>query len=87
MGNAMTGPTEATHPNRDAFPAGLSGPALRALRSAGVRSLADLAQRTEREIAALHGMGPSGVRRLREALAASGTGFRHPAAAADPRAG
>ena len=72
----MTPPTDATHPNRAAFPAGMSGPALRALHTAGVRSLDDLTRWTERDLAALHGMGPKGVRVLREALAASGRGFR-----------
>ena len=74
----MTRQTEATHPNRAAFPPGLSGPALRALRAAGVRSVHDLPRWTERELAALHGMGPKGVRVLREALAASGLRFRQP---------
>ena len=67
-----------THPNRDAFPAGMSGPSLRALDAAGVRSMDDLTRRTERELAALHGMGPKALRILREALADSGRGFRAP---------
>ncbi|MDF1502234.1 hypothetical protein [Roseisolibacter sp. H3M3-2] len=71
----MPTPTDATHPNRDAFPAGMSGPSLRALATAGVRSLADLARWRERDLAALHGMGPKGVRILRDALAAEGRGF------------
>ena len=67
--------TDATHPNRAAFPNGMSGPALRALDAAGVRSMDDLARWKERDIAALHGMGPKGVRRLREALASLGRCF------------
>jgi len=67
--------TDGTHPNRTAFPGGLSGPALRALDTAGIRSMAELARWREREIAALHGMGPKGVRILREALGAAGLGF------------
>lgn len=67
---------EKTHPNAAAFPPGMSGPSLRALQTAGVRSMAELAMRTEREIEALHGMGPKGVRILRDALAAAGKGFR-----------
>lgn len=35
---------ESTHPNAAAFPEGLSGPALRALATAGIRSLAALAR-------------------------------------------
>ncbi len=57
----MTPKPDSTHPNAEAFPAGLSGPALRALAHAGIRSMAQLAQRTEQEIAALHGMGPKGL--------------------------
>ena len=61
---------EKTHPNAAAFPAGLSGPALRALANAGIRSTRDLAKWTDGELAALHGMGPKGVRILSEARAA-----------------
>ena len=68
--------TDVTHPNRAAFPQGMSGPALRALHAAGVRSMDDLTHRTEAELAALHGMGAKGIRVLREALAASGRRFR-----------
>lgn len=68
--------TEATHPNRAAFPAGMGGPALRALHVAGVRSMADLETRTEAELLALHGMGNKAMGILRDALAASGRRFR-----------
>lgn len=74
----MPKPTESTHPNRHAFPPGLSGPALRALSRAGVGSLDDLGRWTERDLGALHGMGPGGIRVLRDALAASGLRFRRP---------
>ena len=67
---------EKTHPNAAAFPPGMSGPSLRALQHTGIASMAELAMRTERDIAALHGMGPKGVRILREALAKGGAGFR-----------
>lgn len=66
----------STHPNADAFPASMSGPALRALAHAGIRSLTQLAQRPESEVAALHGMGPKGMRILKEALARRGRRFR-----------
>lgn len=69
-------PTDATHPNHAAFPAGLGGPSLRALHGAGVRSMADLEDRTEAELMALHGMGPRALGILRDALAASGRRFR-----------
>lgn len=68
--------SETTHPNAGAFPRGMSGPALRALHHAGVRTLADLSRRREEDIAALHGMGPSGVRLLKAALEAEGLAFR-----------
>jgi DNA-directed RNA polymerase alpha subunit len=70
---------DSTHPNASAFPAGLSGPALRALAHAGIRSMAQLAQRTEAEVAALHGMGPKGLRVLKQALATQGRHFRRAA--------
>ena len=66
----------ATHPNAAAFPAGLSGPALRALAQAGITSMAQLAQHTETSVASLHGMGPKGVRLLKDALTAQGRRFR-----------
>ena len=69
---------QATHPNREAFPPGLSGPALRALHNAGIRNVAELAGWTEARLGALHGMGPKGVRMLREALEASGRTFLSP---------
>lgn len=69
-------PADATHPNRAAFPPGVGGPALRALQVAGVRSMADLEERTEAELLALHGMGPRALGILRDALAASGRQFR-----------
>ena len=68
--------TEDSHPNRAAFPAGLSGPALRALRGAGVRSVADLTRWTEADLARLYGMGPKALGALRTALEASGGEFR-----------
>ena len=72
----MVQPNESTHPNRAAFPAGISGPALRALDQAGVRSVADLGRWSEAELAALHGMGPKALVVLRDALTASGGAFR-----------
>jgi predicted flap endonuclease-1-like 5' DNA nuclease len=67
---------DRTHPNRAAFPTGVGGPALRALASAGVRSVADLALWTEADLARLHGMGPKALGILRDALEASGRTLR-----------
>lgn len=72
----MATPNETTHPNRAAFPAGVSGPALRALDRAGVRGMDDLTGWTEADLAELHGMGPKVLAILREALAAAGQRFR-----------
>jgi DNA-directed RNA polymerase alpha subunit len=69
-------PADATHPNRATFPTGLSGPALRALHTAGIRSVDELTRLTERDLAALHGMGPKGIVVLRDALRARGLEFR-----------
>jgi hypothetical protein len=73
---AMTRTSESTHPNKAAFPSGVSGPALRALKSAGVRSVADLSRWTESDLAALHGMGPKALDILRGALKATGKAFK-----------
>ncbi len=68
--------SNASHPNQAAFPPGVAAPALRALKAAGVRSVADLAQWTEAELAALHGMGPKALGILRATLEATGRRFR-----------
>ena len=80
----MAAKPDSTHPNASAFPAGLSGPALRALAHAGIRSMTQLAKHTEQEIATLHGMGPKGIRVLKRALATQGRHFRAAAAGAAP---
>lgn len=54
----------------------LSGPARRALEREGITSLAKLAERSEKEILKLHGLGPSTMPKLKSALAAAGLGFR-----------
>jgi hypothetical protein len=72
----MAKKANATHPNADAFPPGISGPALRALAGAGIRSLAGLTRWTESDLAGLHGMGPKALGILKSALAARGKGLR-----------
>lgn len=62
----------ATHPNEAAFPKGVGGPVLRALANAGIRSMAELAKWSEADVAALHGVGPKGLRLLGEALRGAG---------------
>ena len=68
--------TDTTHPNRDAFPKGLSGPARRALDRAGVRRVVDLSAWSRQELGALHGMGPKALTSLDAALAAMHRRFR-----------
>ena len=74
----MTDKRSATHPNAEAFPPGLSGPALRALAHAKIKSMSDLSKWTEADVGALHGMGPKGIRMLKDGLAKRGGGFRKP---------
>lgn len=57
------------------LPTGLSQPAQRALAGAGYSRLEQLTHVSEKEILALHGMGPKGIRQLREALAEKGWSF------------
>lgn len=54
----------------------VGAPAARALAAAGIDTLEAVANRTERELLALHGVGPRAVRILREHLAESGLAFR-----------
>ena len=54
----------------------LSKPAHRALAHAGIVSFADLAGWTQRDVAALHGIGPSAFPELLAALAARGLAFK-----------
>lgn len=61
--------------DREGFLSVLSAPARRALEHAGINTLVELAQRSESEILALHGMGPSSLPKLRDALATQGLAF------------
>lgn len=54
------------------LPRSIGRPATRALAGAGITSLAEVAKRSEKEISALHGVGPKAVRILAEALAERG---------------
>lgn len=53
----------------------LSAPARRALEGKGINSVAALSRFTEKEILALHGIGPSSLPLLRAALEAEGLHF------------
>lgn len=51
------------------LPKAIGGPATRALAGAGITTLAQVAELTDAELLAMHGVGPKAVRILREALA------------------
>lgn len=57
------------------FPPGISKPALRALEQAGYTRLEQLTEVRERDLRALHGMGPKAISQLRTALAERGLSF------------
>lgn len=54
----------------------LSAPARHALENAGITTVEVLSGYSEKEILALHGMGPGSVPKLRKALEESGLTFR-----------
>ncbi|MFE7800709.1 hypothetical protein [Nocardia sp. NPDC057440] len=60
------------------LPGKLGRPAERALAAAGIQRLSDLTAWTERDVAALHGVGPTAIVKLRAALAANNLTFGHP---------
>lgn len=58
-----------------ALPRAIGAPATRALRAAGLTTLEQVATRSAAELAAMHGVGPIAITRLREALAEQGAGL------------
>ena len=52
----------------------ISGPANDALDAAGLTTLEDVARAGRSDVAALHGMGPKGIRILNEAIKRAGLG-------------
>lgn len=60
------------------FPPGLAKPALRALAAAGYTHLEQLATVSEATLLKLHGLGPSAIKSLREALDEVGQSFAEP---------
>jgi hypothetical protein len=54
------------------LPKAIGRPATQALISAGITTLTQVAQLTEAELLAMHGVGPKAVRILQEALSATG---------------
>lgn len=57
------------------LPRSIGAPATRALREVGVTTLEQVAGHSAAELAAMHGVGPIAIARLREAMAERGTGF------------
>ena len=53
----------------------LAAPARRALASANIRAIGDLAKWREADVAKLHGMGPNAMTRLREKMAEANIAF------------
>ena len=62
-------------PSDTNLPAGLSNPARQALATIGITQLDQVTAHREKDILNLHGMGPKGIRILREALAERGLAF------------
>jgi hypothetical protein len=58
------------------FPRGVSKPAQRALAAAGYTRLDNLTNARERDLAALHGMGPEALTILKESLKPQGKALR-----------
>jgi DNA-directed RNA polymerase alpha subunit len=54
----------------------LAASARRALENANIRGLDDLANRSESDIADLHGVGPNALKQLKASLKAKGLSFR-----------
>ena len=57
------------------LPRSIGAPATRALREIGVTTLEQLTAYSAAQLAAMHGVGPIAIARLRETLAEQGTGF------------
>ena len=62
----------------DGFLSELGAPARRALEGAGITTLGLLSKYSEKEILMLHGMGPSTIPKLKDALKKSGLNFKKP---------
>lgn len=66
---------EAERKPESGFLSTLGAPARRALENNGITTVDELSRYTEREILQLHGIGPSSMPRLRNALEAQGLSF------------
>jgi DNA-directed RNA polymerase alpha subunit len=89
-GTERTSPMDDTHVRVDGKASNdlapkIGNPARNTLAVAGITHLDQLTQRTEKEIAALHGMGPKALGLLRAALAERGLAFADDAKTPDLR--
>jgi DNA-directed RNA polymerase alpha subunit len=66
---------EKERAQKEGFLAELSAPARRALENAGIRTLKQLAGKSEKEILNLHGIGPSSIPKLKKLLKNVGFSF------------
>lgn len=67
---------EAERKPESGFLSRVAAPARRAVEREGITTLAALSKYSEREILQLHGVGPSTIPKLREALNEGGLSFR-----------
>lgn len=62
---------------KEGFLSQIAAPARRALEHEGINTLEELSQYSEKEILKLHGMGPSSIPELKQALESEGLSFRY----------
>jgi hypothetical protein len=75
--DCLTCPTcEALKRPKDGFLSLLNAPARRALESIGVKTIWQLSQQKQKDIMALHGMGPASLPKLMAALRSEGLSFK-----------
>jgi DNA-directed RNA polymerase alpha subunit len=71
-------PKKTKIPAPAGLPSGLAQPAVRALKSAGITNLQQIAKATEAELMELHGMGPNAMLKVKEALRQAGLSLAKP---------
>jgi predicted flap endonuclease-1-like 5' DNA nuclease len=71
MGRNIMAKNQSYQPEKE-LPPGLGSPAVRALNNAGYTNLRQLAGVRESELKKLHGMGPKGIRILKDELSKQG---------------
>ncbi|MHA6482488.1 RNA polymerase alpha subunit C-terminal domain-containing protein [Paenibacillus sp. strain BS8-2] len=69
---------EQLNATTNGFMATVSAPVRRALETEGISTLEELSAYSEKELLKLHGVGPSCLPKLREALSEQGLSFKSP---------